>query len=135
MNERPDTYLTPDQRAAAQHRHFLVEQIRRLRVLQGNPNPSPTGLVLDAERAAKLWKRIPSDKLAWCIDKARDVHGTANVTLEKVAATWLKRDQKQKPSEEERYRRRMAAEARAEREAAPPEIRDQFFSEIHEALK
>src|SRR5215217_3284139 len=102
MTERPDTYLTLDQRSAAAHRHFLCEQIRRLRVLQGNPTPSPTAIVLDAEKAHKLWKWIPNEELQRTIDRARDIFGTKNVTLEKVHEAWVKRSQKLKASPEER---------------------------------
>lgn len=135
MNERPDTHLTPELLSAARLRHFYCEQVRRLRVLQGDRNPSPTGVVLDAERAVKLWKWIPNDELQRTIDRARYLYGTSKVTLELVAKAWVERRKKQAPSAEERERRRAAAEARAERERGTPEQDEQFYREIQEKLQ
>jgi hypothetical protein len=135
MTERPDYYHTPAELSAEARLHLIREMLRKIRYAQGEKNPSETMIYVDAERAHKLWKWIPSDRLSRTVDRALYVHGAKNLTLEHVSDVWVKRDRKLRPSDEERERRRKAAEERAEREKAPPEAANRFFQSIQSQLQ
>lgn len=118
--------------ATARHR-LVVEMLRRIRVAQGDRNPSGTMLLVQAEAAHKVWKWIADGDLPKAVERAIYVFGARNVTPERVREAHQRPSMR--PSAEERERRRRAAQERQEREAPPPDVAAAFFGEMAEKLK
>jgi hypothetical protein len=125
----------PDELAARHRLELVTRMVRKVFHAAGETNPPLELVAIRAEKAVKLWKWIPGDRLEWAVNRARAEHGGPGLTIEKVADAWLHRNRKIKVSDTERERRRLLAEERADREKAAPEFVQDFFRSIETTLK
>jgi hypothetical protein len=136
MTERPDYLRMSPEVEGAQRRSELVQRmVRRVFFCAGDKNPPLELVAIRAEKAIDIWKHIPSDKLEQTVNRARAIHGGANLTIEKVKETWLTRGRKIRVSSEERDRRRRLAAEKAEREKAPDSFVRDFFASMESTFK
>lgn len=126
-----EEYLSPDELAVRRRMQAVQHALKRLCQIRPGVG-DPVQLLTRAER---LWRRIPSDSLITAVERAAYQFGWPSVTVESVAQAWSQRKRRVKISAAERYRRKMLAEARLEREAATPEESAAFFREVFQQLE
>lgn len=123
-----EDFLTPEEIAARHREQAILRALARM--LKASGDRAEPMLLL--ARAQDAWDRIPTDALMLTVEKAIYRFGAPYVNVDRVAETWRDRRKRIKPSAEELDRRRRMYEARVEREAAPPEVRDAFFARLIE---